>query len=69
MLPDSSRPGSLKNSKNVKDSTMGRSLIPVLFMLLFLSSTMSAREEKNLMKANFYYAHCAYYMAIPYFEK
>src|ERR1035438_4387364 len=42
------------------------------FLFVFLSlhfSVVSAKENKDLMKANFYYAHYAFYEAIPYFEK
>ena len=43
-----------------------------LFLSLFFSlwfSAAPARENKDLVRANYYYAHYAYYEAIPYFEK
>jgi len=42
---------------------------PVLFLLVFYCSYAQAKENKDLVKANFYYTHCVYYKAIPYFEK
>ena len=42
----------------------------VLFAILLLRfSPVYAKENKDLMKANYYYAHYSYYQAIPYFEK
>ncbi len=38
-------------------------LTPLLFF------TAYAKENKDLMRANYYYAHYAYHDAIPYFEK
>lgn len=42
----------------------------IIFVLLFLLPGASyAKEDKDLMKANYYYAHYAYAQAIPHFEK
>ena len=42
-------------------------LFTIFLCLHFLPA--SGRENKDLLKANYYYAHFAYYDAIPYFEK
>jgi len=46
----------------------------LIFIILFLFSPcimlpVSAKEDKDQMKANYYYAHYAYNQAIPFFEK
>ncbi|MCW3122270.1 MAG: ompA [Flavipsychrobacter sp.] len=38
-------------------------------ILVFLSTSLIARENKDLIKANYYYAHLAFHEAIPFFEK
>ncbi len=40
-----------------------------LLLLLTLLRTAGAKESKDMMRANFYYAHMAFHEAIPYFEK
>jgi outer membrane protein OmpA-like peptidoglycan-associated protein/tetratricopeptide (TPR) repeat protein len=40
-----------------------------LVLLTFFLSVASAKENKDLMRANYYYSHYAYFEAIPYFEK
>ena len=40
-----------------------------LLMLSFPCSPLAARENKELMKANYYYAHYAYHEAIPHYER
>ena len=46
---------------------------PVLVFLitfsLLLSLGVSAKENKDLMKANYYYSHFGFHEAIPYYEK
>jgi predicted Zn-dependent protease len=42
------------------------------YLSLILVSTLfaaSAKENKDLVRANYYYSHYAYFEAIPYFEK
>ncbi len=40
-----------------------------VFVLLLIAALAWARENKDLMKADFYYTHSAYREAIPYYEK
>ena len=47
---------------------MKRSLVFVI-LILFQYSVASAKENKDLMRANYYYSHFAYFEAIPCFEK
>ena len=46
-----------------------RSFCYSVFLFIFYFSPVSAKENKDLTKANYYYAHYAYFEAIPYFEK
>lgn len=46
-----------------------KSLLLLAFLLCYYDSYVVARENKDLLKAKFYYSHFAYYDAIPYFEK
>jgi len=41
----------------------------ILFFLIFLNSFADAKENKDLMKASYYYNHFAYAEAIPFYEK
>jgi len=41
----------------------------LITLFICLCFTASAKENKDLIRANFYYAHYAYFEAIPYFEK
>lgn len=41
----------------------------ILPLFIFCCTCIQAKENKDLMKANYYYTHCVYYKAIPYFEK
>ena len=40
-----------------------------LFLFFITFSAAYAKENKDLVKANYYYAHYAFFEAIPYFEK
>ncbi len=44
-------------------------LLSIAFCFSLSFSAVSAKENKDLMRANYYYAHYAYFEAIPYFEK
>ncbi len=44
-------------------------LMLIAGILFFCFAIASAKENKDLIRANFYYSHFAYFEAIPYFEK
>lgn len=44
-------------------------ITPVTILCFFAFFCAEAKENKDLMKANYYYSHYAYAEAIPYFEK
>src|SRR4051812_23669292 len=46
-----------------------RHIVCLLLLVLLNSSIAAAKENKDLMKADYYYSHYIYYKAIPCYEK
>ncbi len=46
-----------------------RSFFSFTIFFVLLSSSLFAKENKDLIKANYYYSHFAFHEAIPFFEK
>src|SRR5438309_1112825 len=75
----SPQPSPRRGSANVRAvarvlllKNMGKNLKYVLCLLmplLFSFSVANAKENKDLMKADYYYNHYIYYKAIPCYEK